>query len=538
MNKNILNLILAAAISLPFIGQSQTDLPSGSVEIVKSFDARLEETDKINTRPESILSDRKEKRFSYELIPSTVKLDYKMPDIRPLAMAQEKLPGFNKGFVRLGYGWPSSPYAEAAYHLNSFENLEVLTHFRHHSANDSRFENQRFMDNDLEVKGTYYFDQGFALGAHVRYSLDDFYFYGYNQEDTSFAKIDARRRFNTLDGGVRFFNTNGKENDLTYFANLDFYSHSDNFEAKETGAKVHLGVKKFLGGKHPIFADVITDFSTYEDTITQKLNNFFFVPGGAFNSDYFTLHGAVRISSFEDEFYFFPDLRAQVKLAGGAFMINAGWDGNFYKNNFRNLTTYNPFLRPIIPEINNASYYDYYGGFSGISGEWNYELRGGYKTVNNMALYVANFEIPNQFITLFDTVSMIYSKAAVHTTLFKSFTVGLSAGYNYFNPTTQEKAWHIPELDGNLSMTYRTNDKKLAFKTEIYYMNGINVLGKDNTAQKLNTLFDLSFGLDYQFTKNIGAFIHANNLASNRWQRWFDYPTFGINVLGGVSIRF
>lgn len=517
---------------------SQNDLPSGNVEIVKSFDARLEETDKINTRPTEHETERKNRNFKYELIPGTAKLDYKMPEIRPLAMSQEKLPSFNKGFAKVGFGYPLSPYAEGAYLFNGIDNLELLAYARHHSANDSKKENQRFMDNDFSLKGTYYIKDAFAAEANIRYSLDDYYFYGYNPEDTSFAKQYAQRRFHTADGGVRFFNTNGEKNQLYYSGSLNFYSHRDNLDARETGTLIQLGVKKFLAGKHALFADVVTDLSTYKDTTEQSLNNFSFAPGGILNTDYFTLRAAVRINSFRDEFFFFPDLLAQVKLLDGALSINAGWDGNFHKNSFRNLTTYNPFLRPILPEINNLKYYDYYGGVSGVIGEWNYELRGGYKTTDNMALFLADFGVPNRFTVLYDTVSIIYVKPSLHTTIMKNFTIGLVATYNHFTTTLTEEAWHLPELEGNLSLVYRTENRKFQLRSEIFFMNGIRYLSENNEAAQLNTLFDLSLGADYQITKNFGAFVHANNLASNRWQRWFNYPTFGVNVLGGIFVKF
>lgn len=533
----------AILVVLSFIGNqvsAQGDLPSGSVDIVKNFDARLEDTDKINTSPRMQESERQDRKFRYSLIPSTVKLDHKLPEIRPLAMPAEKMPEFSRGFIRLGYGWPSSPYAEGGYHLNPIQPLEMLIHARHHSANDKRYENQRFMDNDFGVKGTYYFDQGFALGAQVNYSLDDYYFYGYNQADTSFSRQYAQRRYNTLDGGLRFFNTNGNDNDLSYFAHMNFYNHRDNFEAKENGTLIHLGVKKFLGGSHPIFAEVITDLSTYEDTTIQKLNNFFFIPGGAFNTDAFSLRAAVRISSFQDEFYFFPDINIRVRLLENALSLYAGWDGNFHKNNFRNLTAYNPFLRPILPEINNARFFDYYGGLSGNAGEWNYELRGGYKTVDNLALFIQDptDKIPTRFLTLYDQVNIIYAKTSLHTTIMKQFTLGLQATYNHFDPKTAEKAWQLPELEANLNLSYRTTNNKFQFRSDIYFMNGIPFLNDDLESDRLNTLFDLSFGIDYMITKNIGLFAMANNLASIRWQRWFNYPTFGINALGGITLKF
>jgi hypothetical protein len=514
------------------------DLPSGNVEIVKSFDARLEETDKINARPSEIHTQRSDRRFSYLLLPSEVKLDYKAPEIRPLAMSSEKLPEYYKGFLKAGFGYPLSPYAEAGYNLLIGDNLDILAHFRHHSANDKSVENQRFMDNDFFARATYYLTNGHAVSAKMNYSLDDVYFYGYNQNDTSFAKQYAQRRFNTFDGGASFYNTESTNNDLSYYANMDFYRHSDNYDGVETGTLIKLGVKKFLGGKHPIFADVITDLSTYTDTATQRLNNFFFVPGAAFNSEVFSLRGAVRISSFNDEFFFFPDVKAQLNIASGKLSIMAGWDGNFHKNSFRNLTTYNPFLRPVIPEINNAKYFDYYGGLSGVIGEYNYELRGGYKTVENMALFLVDYEVPRQFLTLYDTVNMIYVKAGLQTRIMEQVSIGLSATYNRFDPKNQEAAWHIPELEGNLSIVYNTKNEKLRLKTEIYYMNGINYLSEENTKERLNTLFDLSIGVDYMISQKFGLFFNLNNLASNRWRRWYDYPTYGINVLGGFMLKF
>jgi hypothetical protein len=530
-------LALSLGLSTPLLF-AQNDLPSGTVEIVKSFDARLEETDKINTRPGEFESVRKNREFTYELIPGTTKVDYKMPDIKPLAMSPEKLPTFHKGFVKAGFGYPISPYAEAAYLFTNVPNLELLAYARHHSANDAKKENQRFMDNDFSVKATYYIQQSHAAEANIRYSLDDYYFYGYNPEDTSFLKNDVRRRFNTVDGGVRFFNTNGEKRQLYYHANLQFYSHKDNLEAGETGTQIQLGVKKFLAGKHVLFANVNTDLSTYVDTTEQKLNNFSLNPGGILNTDYFSLRGAARINSFQDEFYFFPDLLAQIKLMEGALTINAGWEGNFHKNSFRNLTTYNPFLSPLPGEINNASYLDYFGGVSGISGEWRYDLRGGYKATKNMALFVSNFEIPNQFDVLYDSVKIWYVKPSLHTLLFETLTLGLEATYNHFTPATVEKAWQIPELEANLSIAYRTNNRKFQLRSDIYFMNGIPYLTENNEAARLNTLFDISVGADYQFTRNVGAFIQANNLASNRWQRWFNYPTYGINVLGGIFVKF
>ena len=73
---------------------------------------------------------------------------------------------------------------------------------------------------------------------------------------------------------------------------------------------------------------------------------------------------------------------------------------------------------------------------------------------------------------------------------------------------------------------------------ELYIENGVPFLTDEGTTDNLNGLFDLSFGADYKISKNFGAFLNLNNIASNNRERWTRYPTYGINVLGGINLRF
>lgn len=535
----ILTLLIWGTISSGVL--SAQDLPSGQVEVVRSFEARLADTDKVLINAPRPTVEKESKDYQYSLISSEAKISYEAPDIRPLAMSSEKLPDPFNGFLRGGFGYPLSPYAELGYFAGS-DRFNFTGHIRHHSANDNNTENQRFMDNDLNLKANYFLDQGVVIGGQVKYSLDDVFFYGYNDEDTTFVADDVRRRFNTFDGKLSIRNSKPNDLDINYWANFDFYTHSDNLGGRENGQLIKLGIEKFLDGKHPIFAEIITDLSSYEQDLASfdefKLNNFFFVPGAAFQGDMFQLRAAVRIASHEDEFSFFPDIKASVLLADGAFNIMAGWNGDFHKNSFRNLTQYNPFLMPGLERLRNTSFMDYYGGFFGMLENVQYEIKAGYKSMQDMALFVPNFETPQQFLILYDSVNTVYVKGNIQTTFMDQMTVGLTLGYNAFSPMEQEKAWQIPDLESNLSVTYHSLDKKFRLTGEIYYMNGIwtpNALGE---AERLNTLFDVSVGADYMITKNFGIFAHLNNLASNRWRRWFDYPTYGINVLGGISVKF
>lgn len=543
MNKKYAFWIVAIVFLLVCIHITSTaqELPSGQVEVVRSFQARLADTDKVLINAPRPVVDKKDRSYTYELIPSEAKISYEAPEIRPLAMSSEKLPEPYNGFLRGGFGYPLSPYAELGYFTGS-DKFNFTGHLRHHSANDNNVENQRFMDNDLSLKGNYFLDQGVVIGGQVKYSLDDVFFYGYDNEDTTFTADEARRRFNTFDGKISIRNSVPNDMDINYWANFDFYTHSDNLGGRENGQLIRLGMEKYLDGKHPVFAEIITDLSSYSQDLESfdqfQLNNFFFVPGAAFQGDVFQLRAAVRIASHEDEFSFFPDVKASILLADGAFNIMAGANGDFHKNSFRNLTQYNPFLMPGLERLRNTSFLDYYGGFFGMLENIQYEVKAGYKSMQDMALFVPNFETPQQFLVLYDSVNTVYVKGNIQSTWMDQVTVGLTLGYNAFSPAQQERAWQIPDLESNLSVAYHSLDKKFRLTTEIYYMNGLWAPTVTGEAERLNTLFDLSVGADYMINKNFGIFAHLNNLASNRWRRWFDYPTYGINVLGGFSLRF
>jgi outer membrane receptor protein involved in Fe transport len=54
----------------------------------------------------------------------------------------------------------------------------------------------------------------------------------------------------------------------------------------------------------------------------------------------------------------------------------------------------------------------------------------------------------------------------------------------------------------------------------------------------MDPFVDLNIGVDYRYSKNLSAFIQLNNLANNRYDRFVNYPVYGINILGGFTFTF
>ena len=68
---------------------------------------------------------------------------------------------------------------------------------------------------------------------------------------------------------------------------------------------------------------------------------------------------------------------------------------------------------------------------------------------------------------------------------------------------------------------------------------GKDVLEENNQyALKLGFLADANIGLEYRYNKRVSGFINLNNVAAQRYRRWYNYPTQGFQAMLGVTIRF
>ena len=54
----------------------------------------------------------------------------------------------------------------------------------------------------------------------------------------------------------------------------------------------------------------------------------------------------------------------------------------------------------------------------------------------------------------------------------------------------------------------------------------------------LGTIVDINLGLEYRYTPRVSIFLQANNLAAQRYNRWYSYPVQPIQVIGGITARF
>ena len=515
------------------------DLPDDEVEVIKDFEARLVDAEKLGLTPELPPNDTISKNLTYKVPVRSLEVDYPAPKIRPLAIPQKKeAPGYN-GYLKAGYGSPNSPFGELYYSFSDPERYIIGVNAKHHSANNKKLENQRFMDTNINLNGLYYTEGGMAVGAQVGFDAEQVHFYGYDHETTSYLRDEVKQKFNTTYGNVKIFNAHRTQGDINYRAEVDFYNLKDNYATSELGLRISGGGTIWLKEIHAFNVDIAADITDQDNTLSDNLNNFYLKPNFAFHGDIFRVKLGVNMAFSDSLFYIFPDIEAAVNVVGNKLAIYAGASGDLQKNTMRSLKTVNPFIHTDDKlQIANTSYYHYYGGVTGNLQVLDYQIEAGFKKANDLAMYLTDPTDSLRFGVLYDTVNIVTMNASLTATPIKNLEVTASLGQSIFNPKNEEKAWHLPIFNTNISARYTTLKDKLSVKAELFVENGVPYRDNQGNIDNLNGLFDLNLGAEYHFTNNIGIFLDLNNIVSNKRERWFRYETFGFNVMGGVTARF
>ena len=75
-------------------------------------------------------------------------------------------------------------------------------------------------------------------------------------------------------------------------------------------------------------------------------------------------------------------------------------------------------------------------------------------------------------------------------------------------------------------------------KADFYFFNGGNYLTKNNSSRPLTGGTDLSAGAEFKINKQFSAWINLNNILNDKYERWHNYPVYGVNATAGILINF
>lgn len=244
---------------------------------------------------------------------------------------------------------------------------------------------------------------------------------------------------------------------------------------------------------------------------------------------------------------FKPLVVANVKysLLDGMIIPYIAIDGGLKQNTYYGLNRENPYINSSI-DLKNTKTFEVKGGIKGtLSKHMTFNVFVHSSKWTDMPLYVNDtiFSDQYRFNVVYDTISVLGIGGSLSYQLKEKLKVDAMVEYNKYFAKNQLYAWNLPEFKMTLRGSYNLYDKiyaKLDFTLETGRKSPNALLNPDDTDSNysLGTLADANLHLEYRYNRRISAFLQFNNLAAQKYQRWYRYPVYGFQVLGGFTFGF
>ena len=549
MIKNLLIIFLGCMGCWNSLAQEISD-QQGEVE-----DAQvLIEKDKIIKLPPA---DRQyEEMVPMPTPPSPLPLSYSFPDypyqvsnldprIRMLGIKNVPLKKTRSNYLKFGYGNFNSPYLEG--YLNTPQSKEFMLglHAKHLSSGSGPVdrENSATSQNliNLDVKT---FREDVNFDGHLGYQRDKYHFYGY-QQNLDVNKDTIQQIFNQF--SMRFGLGSGSQYSNTRFAIGSSFNYlSDDFEASELTLGLDGEVSFILSKQLQFITSGEVYFTRIEDSSSINRNFLRIKPlltyrAGLLKSN-FGINGVWENDTIQNgnKLHLYPWVELEYQFSP-FWSINGGIRGGMERNSLAKFVGENPYLAPKIQINNTNQKWEIFGNIHWQTNQpWWLEIRGSFGHYQNLRVFANSALDSTKFEVLYDqgTTSRLNLSAEFGYTFHEVFSTSIHGEYFVYKTDQIFEPWQLPEYLLAWSGKYQLSNE-LVLESDLTLIGGIKAvnLQSGNTTQ-LEAIVDLSFKIEYLFNPRASAFIQIENLLSQDYERYWNYPVRGIRVLGGLTFSF
>ena len=473
-----------------------------------------------------------------------------IPTFRAIRYVSNERPvDISGNYVKLGYGNFSTPFVEAYLGSTQNENYVFNLYARHLSSKNGPVfgENSGSGDTDVSLGGKF-FNGTNTISGSLEYLARKRHFYGYNPV-LDLSSGDIEQKFTGFSAKLGVEKTNKDEvSDYHFLTDWTFFK--DNFNARENQFNFDAGVGYRANDQLSVELGGVATFSSREDT--EKTNRSYFnlrprvhYDGGSFklafggnfasdNDDLSAFAGA------DDGFKIYPYARIDVQASQG-LNFYAGYEGDLQLNTFKSLATLNPFLQADFVLVNTDKESDIFGGVN-IDLTQGVRLNAGVSiaSLNRLPFFTNAITDSTRFEVLYDTDAVdrtnIYSEISYEKA--GSFRSSLRFDYFDYSLTTLTDAFHRPQYQAVLNATAFPIEG-LRVTGDLYYVGGLVGLNRQSDIRtELDDIIDLNLSGNYDLNDQVGVFLQLRNVFGSEYERFLNYPTRGIQFLGGITISF
>lgn len=552
-----------ATVCLLFIAMTglQAQDPGGIVIIVTGFDPVLTDAFKINTKAQIVDSTTSRPVMNYNLEPVFFETQYTPLPISAAKVSGEPLTRLYRNLIKVGMGTYTTPYFELFANNTRSANSQFGVHVKHINSTGSIKEHAYpgFATSEAEMYGKRIFSH-YTLDGGVNYNRNQVQYYGYNPNDfpgISVSKGDLRHLVNLLTVDTKLSSNNTNEKQLKNNYRIKYHYLEDNNDNNESVLMINSELSKKVKWLK------FTDSQTIGGTIsldylndkwdTKQIGDYALVKIQPFFATTFKeyqlkvgFNAVVQTETATNgDFHAYPFAEAKFTVIPSIMSVKAGITGDIERFSYKKAMDENPFLGNNFNLAFQNTKYKFYAAFeSNLSSSLQLNIFGDASQVDQMVFYVTdtNNILNNTFNTVIDNAQIVHLKADITYRNQERWWAMLSTNYYQYTMENLNESWHKPVFDISLMGHYNIQDKFI-LQLNAFIVNGI-VSQVRNTEtnlfekKALNPIFDINLGLEYRYTKNLGAFMNFNNIAGTRNYHLFNYPSQRFNFMMGISYSF
>jgi len=546
MNKSIIirSILFVTGMSCSLLSFAQRDTTKKqTIDITSSYKPVLRNAVKVNFSATQLNADTSKNVGPYNIPPQNLFYSYQPVSLRPLAIAQDSLLNLGtRNYVKAGFGNYTTPYLSAGFSFGDGK-TSLVNVYADYVSSKGAIQNQDYSELNIKGGGSYFTADNEIYGrASVR--VQDNYLYGYDHAVHNYAKADVLQRFQTLSlsGGIR--NKAETGTGINYNPHVEVNLFSNENKAKESSLVLTVPASKTFAESFTVKVAAKADITSYTSKNLQPnvkfTNNIYSIaPELVYAKPLFNIHAGVTPTWENNKLSVFPNIYGEAKIQDKIFLVQAGLTGRFIKNTYQYLTSVNPFLQTLSFQQNTKEI-ELYGGLKAtIGSHFNFSAKASWLTYSNLPLFVNDTADGKTFVVRNE--SRLYNFRIHGDMSFvkqDKFTVTGGLTFNGYNGMKDnDRAWGTIPLELNASLRWWAF-KQVLLKGDFMAFSGGAFLMKDGSDVKLGGGTDLSAGVEFAINKRFSAWIDINNIFNNKYQRWYSYPVYGLNVLGGAIFRF
>jgi hypothetical protein len=558
-------LLLLIFISINSFGQSRierntSDTIVGDVVVVKAYSPAVSDVNKIQFTPKVTDTVMPNISFKYYLRTSPAKTHYDVIPIHAAKILPEPLTKLYDNCLKAGFGSYATPLAEYCYSSHRSKEYSLNVHLKHESStgkiklNDTYQEKAYlgYSNNLADINSKFFFKKQNQMQFGLRYDRNVIHNYGFNTAllpDTLPDKSEYKQRYWSANMYLRFLNSRNSKSKLNYNAGINYNfmenlqkSNQHTIELDATLSQYHN--KELIGGDLFIGAyafNNVVDSLMEDPNILIEVKPWVKVKGKKWNvkAGLDIVNDHYNDSSF---YHFYPNVMFNFNLVEDYFSPYVGVQGKAEVNHYYKLIQENPFVSPNIM-VKNTNHM--FIGIAGLKGKFSqklsFDIGLNYSIIDDAYFFVndTSQQYDNLFIAETDDVDLLTLRGQIYYDMSKKLRFLLKGEYYSYTMSVLDKAWHKPDYVITFSTYYNIRDK-FVVRFDVFALGeqyAKNFYGPEKYI-KLDGMIDVNLGVEYRYNKRISTFVNFNNIISQKYQRWNQYPTQGFNAHGGLMFSF